>query len=246
VIAVKLQIFNATQEELSQKKFPIFIGISVGVKPMSTEIALSYLNWAEQHSSNTVQILIADEIAKYNYQAFSHYTKPGCLARAIRDGDKYHHFFETVISSFDPEKRKRFNIIRWRDIQGKEFETTLQAVRMEFETNLAFKNELLSILDIYIQRRGKLISAEKKELLCQYLLEELPTLVNGIYVHTKNYFLILYPTYSHSGMSQLVSDIQAGRKYTTLREKLRLNKTIMVESIVQENSQECSALLSLS
>jgi tRNA-dependent cyclodipeptide synthase len=243
---MNLQIFNSTQEELSHTKFPVFIGISVGVKPMSLDIALSYLNWAEEHSSDVVHILIADEIARYNYQVFSHYTKSGCLSRAIRDGDVYNNFFEKVIASLAPEKRDRFKIVRWRDIKGKEFAAALQAVREEFEKNSLFRKEILSILEVYIKRRGKLITDVQKELLCQYLLEELPTLLNGIYVNNKNYSLILYPTYSHSGMSQLVSDIQNKRKYVALGEKLCLTKTIMVESIIEEGAKNCTSLLTLS
>jgi hypothetical protein len=63
--------------QLESKKYSIFIGISVGIKPMSIEIARKLLEWGDKHSCDTMQILIADEIAKYNYLAFSHYTKKG-------------------------------------------------------------------------------------------------------------------------------------------------------------------------
>jgi hypothetical protein len=49
------------------------------------------------------------------------------------------------------------------------------------------------VLDLYIEQRHKTISNEKKLLLCQYLLEELPTLIDGIYVNDKKYGLTLYP-----------------------------------------------------
>jgi hypothetical protein len=86
--------------QLESKKYSIFIGISVGIKPMSIEIARKLLEWGDKHSCDTMQILIADEIAKYNYLAFSHYTKKGYLSRALRDGDKYCDFFEKAIATF--------------------------------------------------------------------------------------------------------------------------------------------------
>ena len=89
-----IKIFNTTAEQLKKNKHSIFIGISVGVKPMSKQIALSYMEWAEKHSTGIIPILIADKIARFNYLAFSHYTKPGSLSRAIRDGDKYQVFFD--------------------------------------------------------------------------------------------------------------------------------------------------------
>ncbi len=229
---MNLHIYNSTEKELSEKKNPVFIGISVGIKPMSFDIATSYLNWAEKHSSTTVQILIADEIAKYNYLAFSHSTKPGALSRAIRDGDQYYGFFEKTISNLG--KSGKFNIIRWNDIQNNYFSNTLKEVQVEFETNPIFKDDIVSILNKYIKRRKKPVSEEKKILLCQYLLEELPTLLDGIYVGDTNYSLILYPTYNQSGMSGLVSDIQNKRKHVGLSERLNLKKTIMVEALIEE------------
>lgn len=40
---MNLTIYNSTEQELEQKNYPIFIGISIGSKPMSFEIAESYL-----------------------------------------------------------------------------------------------------------------------------------------------------------------------------------------------------------
>ena len=59
---MNISLYNVTSEGLNQCRFPIFIGISVGVKPMSEGDALAYLKWAEAHTSDVVQILIADEI----------------------------------------------------------------------------------------------------------------------------------------------------------------------------------------
>ncbi len=232
-----LQIYNSTHEELSKNKFPMFIGISINVKPMSIENAESYLKWALEHSSDVVQILIADEIARYNNLVFSHSTKSGALSRAIRDGDQYHDFFEKLLSRFDPEERNHFNIIRWKDILSEQYSTMLQEIKIEFETNEEFRNEILSIQEAYINRRGRELSVAKKYLLSQYLLEELPTLLDGIHVNNKNYSLIFYPTYKHSSMCELVSDIQNKRKYLGLSRRLQSSKTIIVESMIQETSK---------
>ena len=106
---MNLRVFNTTYRELRGKKHHIFIGISVGVKPMSHDMALSYLEWAEQHSTGVVQILIADEITHFNYLVFSHSTKPGALSRAIRDGDRYQAFFEKILAEFYVAKRNRYS-----------------------------------------------------------------------------------------------------------------------------------------
>ena len=159
---MEVKIFNTTQEELSEKRHNIFIGISVGVKPMSVQMATDYLTWAQSHASGVVQILIADEIARYNYLVFSHSTVPGALSRSMRDGDAYRTFFDRVISSkFSGEQRASFNILRWKDIKGERFLSILKELRLEFERNTQFQEDLFSILDPYVKRRGKSISFDQ-------------------------------------------------------------------------------------
>ena len=65
------EIFNSSEKEIQSKKFNVFVGISVGVKPLNEEIAQEYLSWALENTKDNVIILIADEIAKYNYVVFS-------------------------------------------------------------------------------------------------------------------------------------------------------------------------------
>lgn len=233
---MELHFYNTNEKDLSEEKHPIFIGISVGIKPMSHDTVLAYVKWANEHSSDTVQILIADEIARYNYLVFSHSTKPGALARAIRDGDKYEEYFENILSS--NKLQSRFKILRWKDICGEEYAKTLKQVKKEFSYNIHFREEIFSILNMYIARRGKEVSYDRKLILCQYLLEELPTLLEGVYINGKHYSLILYPTYRQAGMSELVSSIQNKKKYIELGNRLSLKKIIMVEAIINENTDQ--------
>lgn len=203
---------------------------------MSNAIALAYLKWAEEHASGKVQILIADEIAQFNYLACSHSTKPGALSRAIRDGDKYHTFFDEIIGNL--QNRSLFNIVRWHAIKNERFYWLLNEVTLEFETNTEFKNAIITIANEYLMRRSKIIQPEKTTFVYQYLLHELPTLLDGIYVDDTHCHLILYPTYRHSGMSNLVSDIQNGIRFQALRDRLKLKKTIMVEWLIEDKKDQ--------
>ncbi|MGD9153141.1 MAG: tRNA-dependent cyclodipeptide synthase [Gammaproteobacteria bacterium] len=227
-----IKIFNTTVEQLEKNKHSVFIGISVGVKPMSEQIALSYMEWAEEHSTGIIPILIADKIARFNYLAFSHYTKPGSLSRAIRDGDKYQVFFDDVFKNLSINRRQRFKIIKWESIESPRFFICLKRVTEEFHKNIDFKKSVLAYAEKYIERRNKTISEEKKLFLGQYILHELAVLLDGIYMDDKNYNLIVYPTYRDSGMSGLISDIQTGIKFPSLKKDLNLKKTIMAEFII--------------
>jgi len=240
---MNLRIFNTTHEELCSQKHHIFIGISVGVKPMSRDMAISYLEWALQYSTGIVQILIADAITHFNYLVFSHSTKPGALSRAIRDGDKYQEFFEKILAEFDAVKRCRFRIIRWKDIQSPRFQMLLKKAEEEFATNASFREVILSFVDKYVENRNRVLTHEKKLLLSQYLLHEFPTLLDGIYVNGVHYNLILYPAYKHSGMSELVAAIQNGNRFASLIKGFDLKKTIMVESIIEHRVSDINSIL---
>ena len=107
---MKLKIFNGKQNEIKQKE-NIFIGISVGVKPLNERISKEYLSWALKNTKEKVVILIADEIAKFNYKIFSKYGENKSLKRALRDGQKHSEIFENTINKYFKEKRDRINLI---------------------------------------------------------------------------------------------------------------------------------------
>lgn len=104
---MKLRFFNATKKEIEEKRFNVFIGISLGVlKPLTEETAKEYIGWAFKNTKNKVIILIADEIAKFNYKIFSGYSAGKSERRAIREGDKYVDFFQKILKGFSKEEQK--------------------------------------------------------------------------------------------------------------------------------------------
>lgn len=71
-----IKVFNSTKEKIEEREDNIFIGISLGVlKPLTKELAKDYIDWALRNTKEKVVILIADEIAKFNYKIFSSYNE---------------------------------------------------------------------------------------------------------------------------------------------------------------------------
>ncbi len=234
---MELKICSSTIDEIEKNKYLICVGISVAIKPMSEETVESYLNWVLDHSQGRVQILIADEIARYNNLVFSNFTIPGALSRAKRDGDKHYLFFERILSKFDSEKRSQFNIIRWNNIISPHYMAILNEVKIEFEKNEEFRNEVLSLQENYIKSRGRIATEPKKHILVNYLLEELPVLLKGIHVDGNHYSFIFHPTYQHSVVFDFVSDIQNRKKYIDLSNRIQFSNTIVVDSLFLEPAQ---------
>ena len=85
----------------------------------------------------------------------------------------------------------------------------------------------------YANRRNKNLTEEQLTCLAGYILSELPTLLDGIEFDRVRYRLVFYPTFIHSGMSDLATHIQNAKIFPNLREKLNLkDKTVMVEAFI--------------
>jgi len=231
---MKLQLFNATEKELEERPYNVFIGISVGIKPFTKELAKQWIEWSLKHTKEKVAILVADEIAKINYRILSGYSEGKSQKRALRDGDEYVDFFEELLKDFSKDEQEKVSIVRWKDIFTEKLQTIKEILDQEFDINPKFREQILEFLRRYVGRRKKELSEEKLTFLAQYILFELPTLLEGIQYKGTEYRLLLYPTYVGSGMSEFVTDIQNGRKFRALRDKLKLKeKTVMVEAYIQ-------------
>ena len=232
---MKLKFFNATKKDVEEQKYDIFIGISLGVlKPLTKETAKEYIEWALKNTKNKVAILIADEIAKFNYKIFSSYSEGKSERRAIREGDKYLDFFQQILQEFSKEEQKKILILRWNNIWDRKKEKIKQILEEEYKSNKEFKEQVQFFLKKYSDKRNKDLDKEKLDYLSQYIFYELPTLLDGIEYKNEKYRLLLYPTFESSGMSEVVTKIQQGKIFQNLKKKLNLaEKTAMVETYLE-------------
>ena len=232
---MQLKFFNATKKEVGEQKYNIFIGISLGIlKPLTKKMAKEYIEWVLKNTKNKVAILIADEIAKFNYKIFSSYSEGKSERRAIREGDEYIDFFQKILQEFSKEEQKKILILRWKDIWDKRKEKIKQILEEEYESNKEFKEQVQFFLKKYSDKRNKDLDKEKLDYLSQYILYELPTLLDGIGYKNEKYRLLLYPTFEGSGMSEVVTKIQQGKIFPNLNKKLNLaEKTVMVENYLK-------------
>ena len=232
---MNLKFFNATKKEVEEHKYNVFIGISLGVlKPLTKETSKEYIKWALKNTKNKVVILIADEIAKFNYKIFSSYSEGKSERRAIREGDEYLDFFQQILQEFSKEEQKKILILRWKDIWDRNKKKIKQVLDEEYKSNREFKEQAQFFLKKYSDKRNKDLDKEKLDYLSQYILYELPTLLDGIEYKNEKYRLLLYPTFESSGMSEVVTKIQQGKIFPNLKKKLNLaEKTAMVETYLE-------------
>jgi tRNA-dependent cyclodipeptide synthase len=226
---MKKEFFNATEKEVEERKYNIFVGISLGVlKPLSENLAKDYLKWALKNTKNKVAILIADEIAKFNYRVFSKYGEGKSLRSASKEGDKYEDFFRKIIKEFSAKEKKKILILRWKDIWDNQREKIRMKLEEKYQSNKEFREIIVSFVNKYAEKRGKDLENKKLDYLSQYILAELPTLLDGIEFKNEKYCLLLYPTFAHSGMSDFVKNIEEGKIFPELKKELNLDRSVAI------------------
>ena len=233
-----MKYFNVTQEEIEKKLFNIFIGISLGNKLLTKDLAKKYIKWAYENTRDHVLVLIADDIDTINWEVFRDFTKEEAEQKVKEKGGGIADMFERARRILAREEKDEgylsgVTVAYWSDIQNKGYLHLRDILANEYKTNPEFKIAVLRFVNKYIETRDQKISDEKKDRLASYIINELPTLIGGLLWGDTLYNLILYPTYADSGMSQFVLDVRGGKYFNSSNLLLR-QIAVLVEDVVEK------------
>jgi len=233
-----MQHFHVTQEEIDKKLFNIFVGISLGNKLLTPELAQKYVKWAHSHTKDNAVILIADDIDTINWRVFIGLSQAEAEEKVHQKGYGIKGLFDKAIRNLarqknDPTYIARVHIIFWSDIKNTGYEHLKETLAKEYKTNKEFREHVLYFVNKYIELRDVEVSAENKDALADYIISELPTLLGGLCWNDTLYNLVLYPTYVDTGMSQFVLDIRGGKYFNASKLHLR-QLCVLVEDYLQK------------
>lgn len=229
----KMRFFGADSSEVYQRKFNIFIGISISNKKITPKMALNYLKWATRNTKKRVAVIIADELNIVNYEVFDKYSSGKAKNRAKKVGEEFEKLFLVAIKKLPKKERNKVIIYRWEKVrENKHYLNIRNFLENKYYRDPEFKSAILYFVKKYMRKKGKIISDEEKiDKLSNYILGELPTLLEGIHIGGIHYNLCIYPTYFASGMSQFVKDIHQGELKISkeLKEKIK-KRAVLVEA----------------
>jgi tRNA-dependent cyclodipeptide synthase len=230
----KMRIFGATPQHVSKKKYNIFIGVSISNKKLDEKMAHDYLKWSVRNTKEKVAVIIADELDIVNFEVFSSYSSGKSRRRAEKAGEEFKKIFQGASNKLSKQNQKKVSIYKWSDVKKSEhYQEVYNYLLKSYQKMPEFKSAILFFVKKYIRKREKLKilkDQEKLDKLAMYILGELPTLLQGIYLDRIHYNLCIYPTYFASGMSQFVMDIWDGELEISneLVKKLK-GKAVLVE-----------------
>jgi len=221
---------NTTRQEVEDKSFNIWIGISLGNKYFTKEHIRAYLQWALEYTKTDVLVVISDVLHAINLQILDKKSSVSALRKAKKMGDaKYFEVME-VISELSPEKQNKIHIVRWGDITNTEqYQHNLETVKNEYVLDREFREHIRHIVRSGRQDRteriGQLTEQELDEL-CGYILSEIPLFIDGVQLNSTFYTLIPYPGLTE--LDKLFISLQNKDLFPELAKKLKITKKIAI------------------
>lgn len=233
-----MQYFNVTQEEIDNRMFNIFVGISLGNKLLTPELVEHYVEWAHKNTRDNAIILIADKIDAVNWEVFRGASHEEALEKVKNKGYAMSGMFDRARRTLarktgDTGYISRVHIVFWDDVMNPGYYALREIIEQKYKTNEAFRNDILYFVNKYIELRQVDVSDIDKDRLAGYIIDELPMLLGGVYWDKTLYNLILYPTYVDSGMSQFVLDVRGGKYFDSSELQLR-QISVMVEDYLEK------------
>ena len=128
-ISNEIKFFGTTGEEVELRKFNIFIGISLGNKLLTKELAKAYVEWALERTKENIGVLIADEIDVVNWMIFNSLDETSAGEKVSNKAQGLDDMFSRAIKIIAREKdstvENRVKVIRWRDVKTDRFNKLL-------------------------------------------------------------------------------------------------------------------------
>ena len=150
-----------------------FVGVSMSNNIFRKKNIIEVLKWIDQNF-DSVEIIIADTLHRYNEMAISSITEQEALIKTQKIGDEY---FEMVKGLQSIMKSCEIKITRWNDYRNKkQLKSWKTYYWNQFQENDIFHQELILTANNYFQRafpkNDVIITDAMINLSVNYLLEE--------------------------------------------------------------------------
>jgi tRNA-dependent cyclodipeptide synthase len=226
VQGMKAEYINIEKGEVESKKFNIFIGISLGNLFFSKENLRGYVLWALKYTCEDVVVMIADDIQAVNYQTFKELNEEEALVKARELGEEKEITVRRIISVLPEKDRNSIKIIKWKDVASEEYSRKVGLIFEEFEKNEKFRKTIVGIVSSAFGDKMKDIDESGVLKLSEYVLNELPLMIEGLNYGNKFYSVMPYPR--KTPLDDFILGVHDGRLFPELFSKIIKNKKLAV------------------
>lgn len=167
-----MKYFHISPAEIEKKLFNIFIGISLGNKLLTPELAKKYVKWAHDKTKDNCVIFIADAIDKINWMVFRKLSFDDATKKVEQKAYNIKGLFDKAIRELakeekDPTYITKVYTIFWDDIKNEQYDQLKAILADEYQNNIPFRKDVLYFVNKYIELRNLIISKEDKDRYCK-------------------------------------------------------------------------------
>lgn len=198
---------SATQH----KKYNVFVGISLQKKRLGPEDVKEIISAAEHVlNAKKINFFIADDIDRINRRIRYQNNERRIADEIHNEAD----WIQNNISSFCPASKldSRFIVFsRWNDVLSRSYWDLFIRVRYQFFINPEFRQAVTEIVSGFLFNRHKESNEAKTHYACEYILHEIPIMLQGIDFAGKRYRRMIYPSPGPQPLDNVVSDLKEGK-----------------------------------
>ena len=219
---------NTNENEVSSKSFNICLGFSLGNKYFTYEHKKSFIDWAYKNTKDTIAIIIPDKIQIVNYEVKNKYNPIRAKNVAMRKGLEIEQDVRKICRELNISESK-FKIVHWQDLEDEKHLKTVAVLEEEFKNNMKFHEAVIEMVKEPLHIQNLNLAQKDYEKLAQYIINELPMLINGLEINGVWYTLFPYPGFA--SLDYLALDLQEGKNFPEITSKLDIqNKLRLVEA----------------
>ena len=220
-----VRVRGGSKEDVLNKKFNIFVAISLGNKWFTKENIKEYIFWALKNTRNKVLVLIADRIHAINYEVKNKQTPELSLKRALREGGKKVILVEEIIKNLSQNEREKIGVVRWGDLEILDKHKELKEFfHKKFNDDRNFKEAVLDIVENTISLK---LDASKTRELSEYVLNELPEVLASFEYKGDVYNCYPYPT--NTEIAKFVERIQKREIFSEIYDNFKFENMVCVQ-----------------
>lgn len=212
-------IRGGNSEMLYGHGYNIGIGISLGNKWFTPENISALIKWSLEYTKEYVVVYVADWIHSINIEVRKKVPRENAQKKALALGEKVLQEIKTFThQEMQLQRIDKIRYSHWSEILTQKFCDKVEYLYEKYNQDLIFRNQILKFLDNNLQNESRKFSVAEKQKLGTYLIEELPELINRVYIGGVGVDASIYPF--DNEVFKFVEDIQNGFIFPEIKEKI--------------------------
>ena len=213
------KIRGGNKEDLENKKYTIGIGISLGNKWFSVENIIGLVNWSLQYSKDKIIVYVADSIHAINLEVRNKISYEKALEKTNKQGDEILNAVKSKVENeLSEEDKGRIIYVKWEEIRDEKYQNKVEYLKSLYNEETDFQSFIHSFVKNFLSKEERNFSAEEIHRLGEYIIEELPEVINRVAM--KGIICDAY-TYPFDGeLTKITEKIQKGERFPEIKENI--------------------------